>query len=413
MSASQAPPRDARERFQARIGAGISFSRILLMFFIVAGHAALIADWYGHYCAGLTYPYTDDAFPAFLAALAAQPSLADRIFLVYVYNFWSLNFAFYALSGFSLWFSLMRKGVFDLRDYFFSRFFGVYLGFFAAALAAFVVAVGVMGHVPGEHDLNYMLLGAVRARETMPYNDTLWFLSGLFILYLLFPLLPALYARTGYPGLAALFAGLCYAVYAKGYLARYTFLPTAAYFFVLGVFAAATLHVLARRLAPKGGGALKISPGPLILAGLGLVLAFALYRLYALTYADLLAAGRLGKDTHAIGLFSFLAFLLAGTLIPWGARTGRVLRLVSRGTFAVYVYHYLFMKLYGNHAGFKAFTLSVLPSSGFLTEHLLAGSLALYGLFLAAGLVYQLAFDAVTGAARRYYGKPIVLRERN
>ena len=147
-----------RERFLARLGAGISFSRLILMFFIVAGHAALIPDWYGHFCAGLPYPFDDAAFPNFTASIAAQPSFMDRLFLIYVYNFWSLNFAFYALSGFSLWFSVMRKGVFDLRDYFFGRFFGIYLGFFVAALAAFVVTIAAYGHVPGEHDLNYLLL---------------------------------------------------------------------------------------------------------------------------------------------------------------------------------------------------------------------------------------------------------------
>lgn len=397
----------AGERYFGKIGTGISVSRILLMFFIVAGHVALIPDWFGHYAAGTPYPFAGDAFPEFVTSLAAQPTLADKIFLVFTFNFWSLNFAFYALSGFSLWFSVMRKGRFDLKDYFFNRFFGIYLGFFLAALAAFVCVVVFLGHKPGEHDLNFLLLGVARARETMPYNDTLWFLTTLFALYLFFPAIPALYSKTGYSGVAALFAFLAYFVYHGRALAEYTFLPTACFFFVLGIFAAATLFKLA--LFIRTDAALRLLSA--ILAALAL---FALWRLYRLTYADLLDAGRLARDTHAIGLYAFLAFFLAGFLPPHSRRAEKILRLVARGTFAVYVYHYLFMKLYINHAGFSAFVRDALPQGdGLLLGHILVGSLALYGAFLAAGFAYQYLLDnLIVRRMRGYFAKPLVFAPR-
>lgn len=408
MSEQHRPPNaTGPEVVQRRVSVAISLARLLLMGGIVIGHAMYLSDFWAVYVpAGVPYPAGDGALAAFLAALAGQGGWLDRTAFAGGLMFWSLNFAFYALSGFSLWQATRRRGRFDLRDYFFGRFFGIYLGFAAAALTAFAVTVGVLGHTPGEHDLNYLLLGVARARETMAYNDTLWFLTVLFVLYLVFPVVPLLYRRLRLWGLLGLW-GLLTAMRLDGVGARISFLPTAFSFFLLGVVAADVLYGLGERLRGRlGAWALSAAA-----AGVAVV---CLLRLYALGYADLLAAGGLTYDTHAIGTAAFLGILALGLLLPAHPGLAKGLRLAARGTFAVYVYHYLLFQLYRHAPGFHdlvAAAVSHLPAV--VRGHFLLGGLVLYGLLLAGGVLYQTAFDrGVSGPLRRLFAQPLVFETK-
>ncbi|WP_300157179.1 acyltransferase family protein [Solidesulfovibrio sp.] len=400
-----APAVSDRFAFDRRVSVAISAARLVLMAGIVTGHAMLVGDFFGLYAPGLPYPAGTGGFAAFRAALAGQGGLFDRLAFAGGLTFWSLNFSFYALSGFSLWYAVRRRGVFDLRDYFFGRFFGIYLGFAVAALAAFAVAVGVLGHKPGEHDLNFLLLGVARARETMAYNDTLWFLTVLFVLYLVFPAVPALYRRLRLPGLVALLALFTW-LRLTGTLAGLSFLPTAFSFFLLGIVAADALHALGGRLRGRAGAWI------LGLAAAATAAACAV-RLHGLAYADVLAAGNVTYDTHALGTASFFLILALGLLAPDGRRYGAALRTAARGTFAVYVYHYLLFQLYKHAPAFHEAVLAVtarLPE--FVRDHFLAGALLLYGVLLAGGVLYQLAFDRLlAGPLRRLFENPIALEK--
>lgn len=397
------PAAPGRSGFDRRVSVAISVARLVLMAGIVIGHAMLLPDFLGLYAPGVPYPAGADGFAAFRAALSGQGGLFDRMAFAGGLTFWSLNFAFYALSGFSLWYATRRRGVFTLRDYFFSRFFGIYLGFAAAAVAAFAVVVGVFGHKPGEYDLNFLLLGVARARETMAYNDTLWFLTVLFVLYLVFPALPALYRRLRLPGLVALLVLFTW-LRLKGTLAGLSFLPTAFSFFLLGVTAADVLYVLGARLRGRAG-----AQAPAV--GAAALAAVCAARLYALAYADLVAAGNVNYDTHALGTASFFLILALGLLVPAGDRLGRTLRTAARGTFAVYVYHYLLFQLYRHAPAFADAVLSaasLLPD--FVRNHFLAGALVLYGALLLGGVAYQLAFDRfLSGPLRRAFERPLAL----
>lgn len=393
-----------REAFDHRLSVAISLARLVLMGGIVVGHALFLSDFWAVYVpAGVSYPAGPGSLAALAAALAGQGGLLDKTAFAGGLMFWSLNFAFYALSGFSLWLAVRRRGRFDLRDYFFGRFFGIYLGFAAAAVTAFVVTVSVLGHKPGEHDLNFLLLGVARARETMAYNDTLWFLTVLFVLYLVFPVVPLLYRRLRLWGIAGLWALFTW-LRLRGVLAEISFLPTAFSFFLLGILTADLLHILGDRLRGRLGSWLLT----LLAAALA---AASLVRLYALGYADLLAAGSVNYDTHAIGTAAFLAILSLGLLVPGGPKVGQALRLAARGTFAVYVYHYLLFQLYRHAPGFHDLVLSalsVLP--GFVRAHFSLGCLALYGALLAGGVVYQTAFDrCISGPLRRAFAQPLEL----
>ncbi|WP_428568789.1 MAG: acyltransferase family protein [Solidesulfovibrio sp. DCME] len=396
-----------REAFDQRVSVAISLARLVLMGGIVVGHALLLGDFWAVYApAGLGYPAGPGSLAAFLAVLAGQGGLLDRTALAGGLMFWSLNFSFYALSGFSLWLAVRRRGRFDLRDYFFGRFFGIYLSFAVAAVAAFTVWVGILGHTPGEHDLNFLLLGVARARETMAYNDTLWFLTVLFVLYLVFPVVVLCYRSLrlwGLLGLWALFTWLRL----RGLLAGLSFLPTAFSFFLLGILAADLVHLLGDRLRGRLG-------QWLLTALAAAVAAACLVRLYALGYADHLAAGGVAYDTHAIGTAAFLLLLSLGLLVPGGPRLGGALRLAARGTFAVYLYHYLLFQLYRHAPGVHQAVLaavSVLPAV--VRAHFTLGCLLLYGGLLAGGVAYQTAFDRfVSGPLRRAFAKPLVLETK-
>ena len=409
MLKDQFPPRAFPETdgWRARVSMAIAVARVALMFGIVTGHALLLRDFFHAYApTAPAYPTGPEGLAAFLAGLAGLPGLPDKLAFAGGLIFWSFNFAFYALSGFSLWYATRRRGSFSLRDYFVSRFFGIYLGFAVAAFAAFVVTVGVFGHKPGEHDLNFLLLGVARARETMDYNDTLWFLTVLFVLYLVFPVIPVLYRRLRVFGLLALW-GLFTWMRLRGVLVNYSFLPTAFSFFLLGVVAAEVLTLLGRwyrgRLGPV-----------LLTVGAAGVAVFCLVRLHALAYGDLLAAGSMVYDTHAIGTVAFFLILSLGLLLPAGKRWRAVALPIARGTFAVYVYHYLLFQLYNHAPRFHDAVLAVtdrLP--GLVHAHLLVGALLLYGLLLAGGMAYQAAFDRFfSGPLRRLYDQPIVLETR-
>ncbi len=391
------------DRFGRRVSVAISLARLVLMAGIVVGHAMLVGDFFHAYVPDGAYPAGPGGVAAFREGLAGQGSFLDRAAFAGGLAFWSLNFAFYALSGFSLWYATRRRGVFDLRDYFFGRFFGIYLGFAVAALAAFAAVVGILGHKPGEHDLNFLLLGVARARETMPYNDTLWFLTVLFVLYLVFPVLPVLYRRLRLAGLAGLLALLTW-MRLKGVAAGVSFLPTAFSFFLLGVTTADVVYGLGARVRGRWGQAL-------LLLGAAAAAGICAWRLHALAYADLLAAGNMGHDTHAIGTAAFFLILSLGLLTPGGRGLGAILRAAARGTFAVYVYHYLLFQLYRHVPGVHDLVLAwvgVLPSV--VREHFLLGCLLLYGLLLAGGILYQAAFDRfVSGPLRRLYDRPIGL----
>lgn len=394
----------ARERFFHRLENGISVCRVLLMLFIVSGHVLLVGTFFQHFSGGRPLPLSGGDIGQFQAALAAMPTLADRVFFCLAASFWSLNFAFFAVSGLSLWLSTLKRGVFDLRDYFFGRFFGVYMGYALAALTAFFLVILVLGHKPGEHDLNYLLLGVARARETMAYNDTLWFIGALFVLYLVFPAVPALYRLTGLPGLLLAAAGLAYAVEWRRWLVDYSFLPTALLFFLLGAICA-DVAVRLSRLADRK------AFFPLLAIGSALVLLVCARLLTGLTHGDLVAAGAYAHDTHAIGLTVFLAFLALGLLIPEGTRTRRFFRAAGRGTFAVYVYHYLFIRLFNNHPGFAEWLKNLPPTDWpLVSTHLLAGCLGLFAVLLLCGWAYQYALDAwITGPLKRYFSRPLRL----
>jgi hypothetical protein len=161
------PAAPGRGGFDRRVSVAISVARLVLMAGIVTGHAMLLPDFLGLYAPGVPYPAGADGFAAFRAALAGQGGLFDRMAFAGGLTFWSLNFAFYALSGFSLWYATRRRGVFNLRDYFFGRFFGIYLGF-AAAAVLYILGALLLGGVAYQLAFDRFLSGPLRRTFERP-----------------------------------------------------------------------------------------------------------------------------------------------------------------------------------------------------------------------------------------------------
>ncbi|MHC1788678.1 acyltransferase family protein [Solidesulfovibrio sp.] len=388
----------------ARMSVGIDIARICTMFLIVSGHYMQLPGFYSHFSGGVGYPFQPGDISQFRDSLANQAWGLDRLFLVVDFSYWSLNFTFFALSGLSLWFSTRKSGVFSLRDYFFKRFTGVYLGYFIAALAAFLIAVTLLGHKPGEHDLNYLLLGVTRARETVFYNDTLWFMSILFILYLIYPFIVFLYARLGPVAVFAISTASSYFFIHKHVLATVTFLPTAFTFFIIGIAVAELLCLASDILAryKKTGALIALSTS-----------VTCVYLLHSVLYASIMASNRYEYDTHASGLLFFFLFLSGGMLLPLGQ--SKTLRTLGAATYPVYLFHYLLVRVCSVDPSLHE-TISRARFLAFwpLGESILAASTAIFVLLLTLGVVYnRFVVATLTAGMHAALGREIRVRRRD
>jgi len=387
----------------SRLSVSIDLARICTMFLIATGHFMQLKGFYGHFTRGAGYPFQPDDFQQFMTSLASQTWVVDRYYLMFNFSYWSLNFTFFALSGLSLWLSCRMKNTFTLGSYFTGRFFGVYLGYALAATAAFLTAIMLLGHTPGQHDLNYLLLGVARARETYFYNDTLWFMAVLFVLYLIYPAIPLLYSKIGTMGIVAAWA-LCFYFFSwKDALARESFLPIALSFFMTGILTAEIICTMRRFLDRHA--TLLTTAFILLAIGSG-------WELYRTLFLDIVAKGRFEYSTHAAGLTFFILFLSTGMLFP--ILKSKLLRLAGTATYTVYLFHYLLVRLYNNNQSIhdaltKAAALAPWP----FQESIFAASAALFALFMAASMLYGSYFLApLTKFLRSCLDREIILRRQ-
>ncbi|MFP5221573.1 MAG: acyltransferase family protein [Acidobacteriota bacterium] len=387
----------------SRLSVSIDLARICTMFLIATGHFMQMKGFYAHFTQGSGYPFQPDDFQHFQNSLSAQTWAVDKYFLMFNFSYWSLNFTFFALSGLSLWLSCRTKNTFTLGSYFTGRFFGVYLGYALAATAAFLMAITLLGHTPGQHDLNYLLLGVARARETYFYNDTLWFMAVLFILYMIYPAIPFLYSKIGTLGIIAVWALCFYFFNWKGALARESFLPIAFSFFMTGILAAEVVFML-RRFLDKHALGLATA-----LAALAIGAAAGLYQTL---YLEIVAKGRFEYSTHAAGMLFFVLFLSAGMLLPM--LKSNILRLAGTATYTVYLFHYLLVRVFNNNQAVhdalaKAASLAPWP----FQESIFAASAALFALFMAAGMLYgRYILAPLTKTLRNCLDREIILRKQ-
>ena len=371
------------------------------MFLIVSGHFMQLRGFYAHFSNGAAFPFQPDDYTHFAAGISSQSWLMDKIFLAADFSYWSLNFTFYALSGLSLWFATRLRNTFSLKEYFYNRFFGVYTGYLVAVAAAFLVGILLLGHHPGEHDLNYLILGAVRARETDFYNNTLWFMSVLFVLYLLFPVIPVVYAKTRSMGLILLSACCYYFFETSHVLADVSFLPVAVTFFTIGI---ATCEILTQ-IPDKAVSSHRLVTG-FVLAGVSLA---SLHQLFATSYQHILETKRFAYDTHHNGLMYYLLFISAGMLLP--AVKSRSLRSLANATYPVYLFHFLIVMLFNNYQPFhdvvaKLSGLAAWP----VGNSVFAACAAIYLGLLGLGVLYnQWIMSPVTLLTRKCFDNEIVL----
>ena len=386
----------------SRLSVSIDIARICTMFLIATGHFMQLKGFYSHFTGGAGYPFQPDDFQHFVKSLSSQTWIVDKYYLMLNFSYWSLNFTFFALSGLSLWLSCRVKNTFTLGNYFTGRFFGVYLGYAIAATTAFLVAITLLGHTPGQHDINYLLLGVARARETYLYNDTLWFMAVLFIVYLIYPAIPLLYSKMGTMGIVAAWALCFYFFNWKDALARESFLPIAFSFFMTGILAAEIIYTM-RNFFDRHTIILMTA---LIFLAIG-----STEELYRHIYLDIIAKGRFEYSTHAAGMSFFILFISAGMHFP--ILKSNILRLAGTATYTVYLFHYLLVRLYNNNQSVHdAFVKGAALAPWPFQESIFAASAALFALFMAAGMLYGKYFlTPLTKFLRRSLDSEIVLRK--
>ncbi|KAF0233841.1 MAG: hypothetical protein FD177_1253 [Desulfovibrionaceae bacterium] len=373
------------------------------MFMIATGHFMQLKGFYTHFTDGAGYPFQPDDFQNFVKSLSSQTWVVDKYYLMLNFSYWSLNFTFFALSGLSLWLSCRVKNTFTLGSYFTGRFFGVYLGYAIAATTAFLAAITLLGHTPGQHDINYLLLGVARARETYFYNDTLWFMAVLFVLYLIYPAVPLLYSKLGTISIVAAWALCIYFFGWKDALARESFLPIAFTFFMTGILASEMIYVL-RQFLDRHQPALTI-----VLAALTIC---AMYGLHQTLYIGIEVKERFEYSTHAAGMLCFVFFISAGMLLPM--LKSNMLRLAGTATYTVYLFHYMLVRLFNNNQTIHdilATAAGVAPWP--FQESIFAASAALFALFMAAAILYGKYFlTPLTKFLRSCLDREIVLRKQ-
>lgn len=393
-----------QDRIQIGLSNGISLSRLLLFFIIISGHLRNIPSLY--------HPYIKDAnwytmfetlnMPAtvFYSAGGMLGSYVDQVFFLVLHAYWSFNFSFYALTGLSLWFSMSIRKKFDLKEYFFGRFFNIYSYFFIAIIVSFLVNILVFKSVPGDFDLNILILGAIRAKEVTYYNSPLWFMTIIFGLYLFFPFLVVISKKNSlivFLILLPLFYSIQY------YLGRYTFMAGAIYVFIAGI----TLFLVVSRICvflEKYG---KWLPDILFFS----FFCFAVGIMYDLIFNIQETVNRVTFPEIKLGFFALLLTFSLGFMLPKFLSLHVFLRKYSAGVFPCFLYHIIPINLCTRFSSIQdglVAGMQWLPH--WITDSIFLVFLICYCIMLAASYtLHTLLFKHVIKPVRAIFANPIII----
>jgi len=373
---------DTDAEHQLRLSNAISAARILCMLWIFSdNYFPFVFSGFYDSPYGLAISRSGN----FLDAVAPV-SYPDRLYTFFSYSGWSGVVGFIFLSGFSLWFSLRKSGVFEIRDYFVKRITSVYIPYLAAATVSLLFSVLYRKMPPQMYDAVALVFGMARlVPSAYNCNPPLWFITIIGFLYLFFPLVPMVYSRFRTRGLVVFtllvsaFTLATIPLYNQlGHLHR--FIPV----FCCGILLAELLHSRANFTI---GGLPGVKTASWFIAPVALcLLAKYIYFDFA---ANTQAAWGAGSHQYLAGFSGVAAFLAIGYLLP--LKPHALLRWLSRGTMGVYMYHYVVL-----------YAIVRYISAEYLTSHLIIALPGIYALLLAWFSIYQYYFDkTVTSAARK------------
>jgi len=369
--------KDSKEYY--KISNGISIARIISMLWIFSvnyfGTSYIFKAFYG-----VEYEYAIKTSENFINLMNTNQWFIDKVFFVFSYAGWAGVVSFVFLTGFSLWFSILLSGKFRVSDYVIKRFNSIYVPYLFAAIIVFLVGVFITGIRPKEYELAVLIMGASRfVVNVYNYNAPLWFISMILLLYLFFPIIPIIYNKFRFVGvliftlISYFLCWIIFILYPHIKSPLYPLIPFWA-FLCTGV---AMFHIIYKCLKKDLVKYLNIACLVTVVIGIGCLYKF----IYLLPLSDLQTPWAIRyRFLFASGLLGVLTFFSLGYLLP--VKLHKFLRWLSRGTFAVFLYHYLLRSLF-----IQNIKLGILP------EHLSIAFIAFYSLMLIIFSAFQGLFD--------------------
>lgn len=343
-----------------RISNAISVSKIVAMFWIVAVN---YYSWLFTGLYGVEYQY---ALSNFIQVMNKNEFILDKITYVSAYAGWAGVVMFAILSGCSLWLSKIKNG-FNLTEYIPKRIMSVYLPYLIAVGISFVIftVYNYFFHsfpIFIESSLSSLIIGAGKfAPNSSVINTPIWFISLIILLYICYPIIPFIYKEFKLIGIAIL-TGICFVLYfffGKYLNVLYPLLPFFQWF-CLGI-------IIIQLIYNRNVKYFCIGLIPICLTAL----------VYLLFLEPQTRSEWRINDAYLVGFIACVCFMAIGYLLP--IKWNRILLWLSRGTFAVFLYHYLGTRIFPQF-------LIIIPS-------ITALYIVLYSVFLFFGSCFQTFID--------------------
>lgn len=355
---------------------------------------------------GADYSYATEKAENFVNLMEKSPWLVDKVALWFSSAEWPGVTIFAFFTGFSLWFSILNSGVFKVGDYVVKRFNGVYVPYLVSAVVAFLVGAFLRDIEVESFDLAALVMGAAAfVPSAARYNPSMWFISMVFLCYTFFPIIPIIYSKLRFAGLAILalaglgffaYYGASYFMFEKGPL--YPLMPFWI-FLCFGVVACHLVYVyrhLNLRIKGLNLGVVDMLCLPAIILGM-----YFMYRYLYLEPASDLEAIWFARNSFPAAMAGALVFFAIGYLLP--VKLHRLLRWLSRGTLGVFLYHYIFLPFLVPYIGPSLFT-----------THLAITLVVTYYLMLVYSSLLQILLDATIIKCTRFFsGRAYEIRARS
>jgi len=340
---------------ETRISNAISVAKIVAMGLIVSVN---YFSWLFNGMYGVEYQY---ALSNFIEVMNKNEFILDKIAFVSAYVGWSGVVMFVILSGCSLWLSRIKKG-FNLISFIKDRITGFYFPYLLAVAISFI-GFTVVNTIRPTYSIEsgsllaLIMCGADYNINAQLYNTPLWFASVIVALYFIYPFIVFLHEKYGAKGILVVILLL--------------FLPV----IFIGNFPVVTSPLL-RFLVLFCCGILAVNM--LIKYDLKIIsIVCTSISIPLIVYFAYIQPQQepvwVVNNTFAVGILATVVFLAIGYYLP--VKWNKVLRWLSRGTFTVFLYHYLLIHI-------------ISPSMAMIPSLSLALLLA-YGTMLVGGSFMQ------------------------
>lgn len=346
----------------------LSVSKIISMFGILSTN---FIGGYGNPAWGLYVPFSRKFFiennQTFFSSL--EYNFIDRIFISFSYQSYAWVYVFIMLSGFGLTLSMVYKKKFHLPDFIWSRFSNLYVNYLLAVLISIFIMKCFFSFVTtiGSKQVFALFLCAADILPTaQSINDPFWFMSVIMLMYLFYPIIPLLYK---YGNLIGVF----FFCIIFNEFSSFLFFPFPWFKFMLfGSLILLILLKLFQYVSPKK-----------IWVVFFVAFIFFSYDILDKIYFILLSQDTTTKltlvNSYSLG-FIFLFFSISvGGLIPGNRKMNSILLFLSRGTIAVFFFHYLSKSVFS----------ILIMSSKFLLNNYVYSFMIWYFILLVTCSIYQ------------------------